>query len=98
MPEPGTKRYITMPGLQERWDCSAMFIERRLRADPKFPRPIRFSQSPYAHRRFVIAEIEQYEREQAGRAAPRSAKPGKSTKHKSKPSSRSRTTQRSVRS
>jgi hypothetical protein len=65
-----------------------MFIERRLRDDPNFPKPIRLSHSPHAHRRFIIPEIEQYERECAVRPAPQNAKQNKP----SNPSSRSPST------
>jgi hypothetical protein len=72
MPEP---KYLTMPGLQDRWSCSHMYIERKLREDPDFPRPVRFGPSPHAHRRFKIADIEQYERQCAGPQAAKRSKP-----------------------
>ena len=57
-----TKKYITFRGLQDRWSCSHMFIERQLKDDPAFPPYSRFGCGPKAQRRFVIADIEQYER------------------------------------
>jgi predicted DNA-binding transcriptional regulator AlpA len=69
MPEPGA-RYLTMPDLCARWSCSHMLIERRLRDDPQFPKPVRFGPSAYAHRRFLIDDIEAYERACAVAARP----------------------------
>ena len=32
-----TSRYLTIPKLIERWDCSGMTVERLIRNDPDFP-------------------------------------------------------------
>jgi hypothetical protein len=46
----------------ERWDCSHMFIERKLREDPTFPPCTRLGDGPKAARRWEIEDIEEYER------------------------------------
>jgi hypothetical protein len=56
------QKYITTRGLQERWSCSHMFIERKLREDPTFPPYSRFGDGPKAKRRWIIGDIEAYER------------------------------------
>ena len=56
------KRYITMGGLQERWDCAHMTVERLIREDPDFPPPMRLGVGPRPHRRWPIDKIEAYER------------------------------------
>jgi hypothetical protein len=54
------KRFITFPQLAERWgNCSDMYVERRLRADPNFPKVYRFG----GRVRFLdLTEVERYER------------------------------------
>jgi predicted DNA-binding transcriptional regulator AlpA len=52
-------RLLGMKELKARWGCSNMFIERRLRSDPDFPKPLRFTRSKI--RKFVQAEVEAYE-------------------------------------
>ena len=55
-----TKRFLTTSQLRERWgDCSHMFIERRLKSDPTFPRPVKFGDRI---RFFALDAIEDYER------------------------------------
>jgi hypothetical protein len=53
------KRFLTFKQLQERWgNCSFMFLERKLREDPQFPKPIKVGR-----RRLIDEElIEAYER------------------------------------
>jgi hypothetical protein len=53
------RRFIGIAKLCQRWDCSRMHIERKLRSgDPAFPRVYRMS-----HRRlFALDEVEAYER------------------------------------
>ena len=60
--EPKTeKRYLTVAQLRERYgNVSHMWIERRLKSDPTFPRPKKFGNS--ALRLFDLDEIESYER------------------------------------
>jgi hypothetical protein len=56
-----TKKYLTLNQLRERWgNCSHMFVERRLRADPDFPKPMRFDGG--RTRLFALDEVEAYER------------------------------------
>jgi predicted DNA-binding transcriptional regulator AlpA len=58
-PQLSTK-YITVNQLCARWgDCSVMLIERRLKSDPKFPRPRKFKGGRV--RLFDIGEVEEYE-------------------------------------
>jgi len=59
--KPKPKRYLTVNELRERWGgVSQMFIERRLQADPSFPKPMRF---PGGRLRLFDEEaIEKYER------------------------------------
>jgi hypothetical protein len=54
------KKYLTAKQLSSRWgDCSLMFIERRLKNDPRMPRPMKFTQRL---RLFDLDQIEAYER------------------------------------
>jgi predicted DNA-binding transcriptional regulator AlpA len=55
------KVYLTAAQLRERYGgVSHMWIERRLKSDPAFPRPKKFGGS--ALRMFALDEIEAYER------------------------------------
>lgn len=55
------KGYITSAMLRARWgNCSHMFIERRLKDDPAFPRPMKLGGSSI--RLWDEAEITAYER------------------------------------
>jgi predicted DNA-binding transcriptional regulator AlpA len=61
-----------MRQLRERWGgCSHMLIERRLRNDPDFPKPVRLGggEKGSGWRFFDEAEIESYERRKAVGAA-----------------------------
>jgi predicted DNA-binding transcriptional regulator AlpA len=54
------KKFLTVNQLTERWgDCSRMLIERRLREDPRFPRPMRLGGRL---RLFAEDEVEAYEK------------------------------------
>jgi predicted DNA-binding transcriptional regulator AlpA len=56
------KRYLTFKQLRQRWGgVSHMFIERRLKDDPKFPKPVRFRGTRI--RLVDEEEIEKYERD-----------------------------------
>ena len=56
------RKYITTKQLRARWgNCSHMTVERKLKFDPKFPRPYHFLRT----RLFDLAEIEEYERNAA---------------------------------
>jgi hypothetical protein len=56
-----TKKFLTVNQLCERWGgVSNMFIERRLKSDPGFPRPRKFDDGRI--RFFDLDEIENYER------------------------------------
>jgi predicted DNA-binding transcriptional regulator AlpA len=58
------KKYLTLQQLCTRWgDRSRMFVERRLRNDPDFPRPIRLGSGRI--RLFDEAEVEDYEKRSA---------------------------------
>jgi hypothetical protein len=51
--------FIGMRKLRKRWNgCSHMFIERKIKTDPTFPKPYR----PGRLRLFALDEIEDYER------------------------------------
>ena len=51
--------FIGMAKLRKRWGgCSHMFIERKLKNDPTFPRPYH----PGRRRLFALDEVEEYER------------------------------------
>jgi hypothetical protein len=58
-PVPTGAKFITVPQLCERWGgLSHMFVERRLREDPNFPKPQRLGRL----RVFDVPTIEAYER------------------------------------
>jgi len=55
------KQFLTMRQLQARWgNCSHMTIERRMKADRNFPRPILLPQARV--RLWDEEQIEKYER------------------------------------
>jgi predicted DNA-binding transcriptional regulator AlpA len=55
-----TKKYLTLNQLRERWgNCSHMFVERRLKSDPTFPKPMKLDGRV---RLFALDAIEAYER------------------------------------
>jgi len=55
------KRYLTFAQLRERWGgVSSMFVERRIREDPDFPKAMRFRGGRI--RLFDEEEVEAYER------------------------------------
>jgi hypothetical protein len=61
MPSEKPKRYLTFNQLRERWgNCSAMFVERKLKSDPSFPKPMRLSGARL--RLFDEDDVERYER------------------------------------
>ncbi len=63
------KRRLTSKQLRHRWgDVSHMFLERRLKKDPAFPRPIKIGSSRI--RLWDEAEIEAYERQCARAVQP----------------------------
>jgi hypothetical protein len=53
------RKFIGMAKLCQRWDCSHMFIERKIKSDPAFPRVYRLVGQ---RRLFALDEIEEYER------------------------------------
>jgi predicted DNA-binding transcriptional regulator AlpA len=54
------KEFIRTNQLRKRWGgCSHMFIERRLKSDPTFPRPVKFGGRL---RLWDLDEVEAYER------------------------------------
>jgi predicted DNA-binding transcriptional regulator AlpA len=54
------KKFLTVAQICARWgDRSTMFVERKLRDDPRFPRPMKLGGRL---RLFDEAEIEAYER------------------------------------
>jgi predicted DNA-binding transcriptional regulator AlpA len=59
-----TKRFLPLNQLCERWgNCSHMFVERRLKTDPNFPRPVKLGSRV---RFFALDAIEAYERSKIG--------------------------------
>jgi len=52
------RKFIGIAKLCQRWDCSHMFIERKIKSDPAFPRVYRMSY----HGLFALDEVEEYER------------------------------------
>jgi hypothetical protein len=58
-----------MSQLRERWSCSHMFVERRIKTDPTFPPAYRFAVGPSAWRYWRVDEIEQWERSRVARSA-----------------------------
>jgi predicted DNA-binding transcriptional regulator AlpA len=64
-------RYLTATQLRARWGgVSHMFLERRLKDDPNFPKPIRLSASASAWRLWALDDVEAYERACATRSVP----------------------------
>jgi hypothetical protein len=52
------RQFIGVPELRERWNgCSHMFVERKIKNDPSFPKVYRIGR----HRFFDLDEIEVYE-------------------------------------
>jgi predicted DNA-binding transcriptional regulator AlpA len=67
MSNPRPKRYLTAAQLRERYgDRSTMWIERIMKRDPRFPRPIYIGR----YRFWNLNEIEAYERDVAARRVP----------------------------
>jgi hypothetical protein len=65
------RKYLGMAQLCARWGgVSSMTIERRLRDDPTFPRPSRFSPNGKGPRKWALDQIEDYERAAAARPPP----------------------------
>jgi hypothetical protein len=63
------KKYLTFNQVCERWgNCNPMSLERKLRDDAAFPRPVRLLDG--RRRYFDLAEIEAYERAAAAKPAP----------------------------
>jgi predicted DNA-binding transcriptional regulator AlpA len=61
------KRYLTSAQLRERYgDRSTMWIERIMKRDPKFPRPIYIGRFRF----WDLAAIEEYEHHVAARRVP----------------------------
>ena len=57
-----SKKYIGIGALQERYDCSHMFIERLLKCDPSFPRPVKLAPGRMAHCMWDEDELFAWER------------------------------------
>jgi predicted DNA-binding transcriptional regulator AlpA len=64
---PTDPKYVTRMQLAERWGVSGMFIERKIRTDPTFPQYSRFGDGRLACRRWILAEIEAWERSRVAR-------------------------------
>jgi predicted DNA-binding transcriptional regulator AlpA len=64
-----SKRYIGIGSLQERYDCSHMFIERLLKKDPTFPRPVKLAPGKMAHRMWDEDALAAWERSRIARSA-----------------------------
>jgi predicted DNA-binding transcriptional regulator AlpA len=69
MPKPKTRNttdgYLRAPELCKRYGVSDMWLWRRLRDDPSFPKPMRINRIRY----FRISELEAWERRQQRRRA-----------------------------
>lgn len=61
--------YITRAELQRRWSCSHMFVERLVATNSTFPQYFRFGEGRLAQRRWLLAEIEQWERSRVAKAS-----------------------------
>ena len=60
LPVEDDRRFLTTKQLRARWGgCSHMLIERRLKSDPRFPRPMQFGKR---WRLWPLDEVEAYER------------------------------------
>ena len=57
-------RYLSAAHIMERFGVSHMWILRRM-ADANFPRPIKFTDARTARRFWRIADVDEWEREQA---------------------------------
>jgi hypothetical protein len=63
------KKYLTFNQVCARWgDCTSMSLERKLRDDPSFPKPVRLLDG--RRRYFELSAIEAYERNAAAKPAP----------------------------
>lgn len=61
----GERVFLDIPALMARYGVSHMFIERRLKKDPSFPKPTQFGMGAGKHqgpRYWRIDEIEKWER------------------------------------
>jgi hypothetical protein len=57
-PKDRKRKFIGVVELRERWNnCSHMFIERKIKTDPGFPKVYHIGR----HRFFDVEELEQYE-------------------------------------
>ena len=63
------QKFLHKSQLRERWGCSHMFIERRIKTDSTFPKPYRFADGPSAWRYWRLDEIEVWERSKVARSA-----------------------------
>jgi hypothetical protein len=60
--KPAQQKYITRKQLQERWNCSHMFIERLIKNCSDFPPYSQLGSGPLAQRRWNLDAIEAFER------------------------------------
>lgn len=61
-------RYLSIGQVRERYGVSDMWVYRHTR-DHSFPKPVQFG-GPTSARHWLLTDIEQWERERAGRTAP----------------------------
>ena len=67
---PNPTRYATAAQLRERYgNRSSMWLDRIMKSDPNFPRPIKIGRFRF----WDLAEIEAYERDMAARREPTEA-------------------------
>lgn len=51
-------RWLGISKVCDRYDCSSMWVERRLKGDPDFPRPTKFGRE----RRWRLSDLDAYDR------------------------------------
>jgi predicted DNA-binding transcriptional regulator AlpA len=66
----GSPLYITKRQLLTRWGRSHMFLERLLKSDPDFPKPVKLGPTETAWWMWSVEAIENYERLCAARSIP----------------------------
>jgi predicted DNA-binding transcriptional regulator AlpA len=75
------KKYLTVAELRARWGVSTMFLDRRLKDDDAFPKPEKIGPNIWSHRKWLLSEIEEYEKV----CATRDRKPGKRRASEARP-------------
>jgi predicted DNA-binding transcriptional regulator AlpA len=69
MAENKATKYVTAPQVCQRYQCCHMTLERKIKSDPAFPRPIQLG-GPGSKRLFALDQLEAYEQQKVvGRKA-----------------------------